>query len=384
MDELKYYNTREEYEEELNTLHLSDPTVAYIKEEDEVVYVPHSPINDYFTTVALEDDTVFYCSLSWLTTDQGSPFSQLSYSLDGGETWTTTSLGNGIQITTPVVNTGDEILWKGIGKVINGTYYPKANNSSSRDSSFFAKSASSNSFTYKSYSIKGNAMSLLYGDDFSDKFSLPDTISGTTYPRYEGSSCFEFKGNLISAKDLVLPATTLKEKCYKDMFYGCSSLVEAPKLPATTLAERCYDNMFYGCTSLTNAPDLPAPTLADSCYYCMFKGCTSLTEAPELPATTLVSGCYNCMFQNCTSLTMAPELPATTLATGCYDGMFNECSSLNYIKAMFTTSPGTTYTNNWVLGVAATGTFVKNSAATWTTTGTSSVPSGWTVETYTP
>ena len=31
--------------------------------------------------------------------------------------------------------------------------------------------------------------------------------------------------------------------------------------------------------------------------------------------------------------------------------------------------------------VASTGTFVKNSAATWTTTGTNGVPSNWTIET---
>ena len=61
--------------------------------------------------------------------------------------------------------------------------------------------------------------------------------------------------------------------------------------------------------------------------------------------------------------------------------MFNGCSNLNYIKAMFTTTPSTSYCNTWVGGVAATGTFVKNSAATWTGTGTSKVPTGWTVET---
>jgi hypothetical protein len=61
--------------------------------------------------------------------------------------------------------------------------------------------------------------------------------------------------------------------------------------------------------------------------------------------------------------------------------MFNGCSNLNYIKAMFTTEPSTTYTNNWVNGVSASGTFVKNSTAQWNVTGVNGVPSGWTVET---
>jgi hypothetical protein len=61
--------------------------------------------------------------------------------------------------------------------------------------------------------------------------------------------------------------------------------------------------------------------------------------------------------------------------------MFNRCSNLNYIKAMFTTIPSTSYTNDWVKDVSATGTFVKNSAAEWEVTGVNSIPSGWTIET---
>lgn len=117
----------------------------------------------------------------------------------------------------------------------------------------------------------------------------------------------------------------------------------------------------------------------------MLDGCTSLTTAPELPATTLASNCYTYMFYGCTSLTTAPDLPATTLTNYCYYYMFDGCTSLNYIKAMFTTAPSGSspnyYTTNWVNGVASTGTFVKNSAATWDVTGVNGIPTGWTVET---
>ena len=87
------------------------------------------------------------------------------------------------------------------------------------------------------------------------------------------------------------------------------------------------------------------------------------------------------MFDGCTSLVSAPELPATTLANYCYQHMFNGCTNLNYIKAMFTTTPSDTYTSSWVYRVSSAGTFVKNSAATWTTTGFNGVPTGWTVQT---
>ena len=87
------------------------------------------------------------------------------------------------------------------------------------------------------------------------------------------------------------------------------------------------------------------------------------------------------MFYGCTSLTTAPELPATTLVNSCYDSMFRGCTSLNYVKAMFTTTPSSSYTSNWVSGVSSTGTFVKNSSATWDVTGANGIPSGWTVTT---
>ena len=201
-----------------------------------------------------------------------------------------------------------------------------------------------------------------------------------------------------------LPAMTLNDYCYENMFYGCTALTTAPELPATTLAQYCYSAMFYGCTSLTTAPELPAMTLAQTCYGNMFHDCKALTTAPELPATTLAQYCYsrmfegcsllvtvpsilpstelkdycyNQMFQRCTALTTAPELPAESLISKCYRDMFEGCSSLNYIKAMFTTTPTNEYTEAWVSGVSATGTFVKNIEATWDVTGNNGVPSGW-------
>ena len=181
-----------------------------------------------------------------------------------------------------------------------------------------------------------------------------------------------------------LPATTLTSMCYNNMFYGCRSLTAAPELPATTLADNCYGNMFNGCRSLTAAPELPATTLAGSCYASMFRDCTSLTTAPELPATSLSTSCYAYMFYGCTSLTAAPELPAMSLVSSCYNQMFYGCRRLNYIKAAFTTKPSASYCSKWVSSVSSTGTFVKNAAATWNVTGTNGIPSGWTVETYTP
>ena len=151
-----------------------------------------------------------------------------------------------------------------------------------------------------------------------------------------------------------------------------------------TLTNYAFYSLFNDCTSLTTAPELPATTLAYNCYAWMFQHCSLLTTAPALPATTLADHCYFIMFQNCTSLTQAPELPATTLDSNCYESMFYGCTKLNYVKAMFTTTPSTgSYLDYWLGNVSSTGTFIKNSAATWDNTA-AGIPSGWTVQTASP
>lgn len=117
-------------------------------------------------------------------------------------------------------------------------------------------------------------------------------------------------------------------------------------------------------------------------YRGMFKGCSSIISASALllPATTLADACYRDMFYGCTSLTTAPELPATTLVDYCYQDMFQGCTNLNYIKMLATDISATKCLQNWVNGVASSGTFVKNSAMTSLPTGTSGIPEGWTVQ----
>jgi hypothetical protein len=219
-------------------------------------------------------------------------------------------------------------------------------------------------------------MSLLYGDNFKNQISFPNGSMANFLSLFSSA-------NVVSIENLIMPAITLTEFCYDHMFQACQLLVTSLQiLPATTLTQNCYSGMFASCTSLTNVPLLPATTLARSCYNSMFSGCTSLSNVPFnlLPATILEPYCYRTMFRSC-PLTVAPELSATTLVDNCYQTMFQGCNNLNYIKAMFTNEPGNAYTKNWLGGVAATGTFVKNSAAQWNVTGTSGVPSGWTVET---
>lgn len=273
----------------------------------------------------------------------------IQYKIDDGS-WTTLTAGS----NTPVVAVGSKILWRasltsvvnvGIGK--------------------FSSSASFNAY--------GNPLSLILGDNFKDVTVLPESTY-LFYNLFNGSK-------IVNAENIKLVCTVLRDYCYRGMFGNCSQLTDAPELPAENMVESCYRGMFENCVSLIHAPHMDhCITTGPYCCKLMFKGCSSLTHiATELPAMTLANDCYANMYNNCTQLEEAPVLPALTLASKCYEFMFSGCSKLKYIKAMFTTTPGSSYTNSWVKNVPSGGTFVKNRNATWTTTGNNGVPTGWTV-----
>lgn len=307
----------------------------------------------YFGSNLVYEDTPNYLQFTAVNGDavigmSGSATPNVSYSFNGVD-WTTWDYSD---ITIPS----------------DSTVYVKGNNSNG----FSTSSATTKIFTTSgTVEANGNIMSLLYGDNFEEQLTIPSNY------------CFYYLfRNCTITTSPQLPATTMKSWCYAGMFEGCTGITTPPTLPATTMIEHCYRSMFNGCTSLTSAPELHATTLAERCYYGMFAGCTSLTTVPTtLPATTLATTCYSNMFRGCTSLTTAPVLPAKTLVSQCYNNIFTNCSSLNYIKAMFTTTPSTSYTSNWVSGVASSGTYVKNSSASYTTRGTSAIPTGWTLQT---
>lgn len=272
---IKLFNSHSDYENFTESEDFILPNVSLCNRQNDVHYTPkpYDYSQDYLTFEIVSDGTLIWKPIESLGTS-GKP---IAYSIDGGENWINI---NGS--STPFLNavSGQKILFKGS----NSSYY----DTRSGDSTSFKFSGTA------SFDISGNIMSMIGGDNFENIYSFSNVYNFTKF----FSAC-----NVIDAKNLVLPATTLTGNCYSSMFQGC----------------------------------------------------TTLTTAPELPATTLASNCYSYMFQN--------------------------CSNLNYIKALFTTTPSTSYTNNWVSGVASTGTFVKNSAAQWDVTGVNGIPSGWTVQT---
>ena len=93
--------------------------------------------------------------------------------------------------------------------------------------------------------IFGNVMSLVKG---KDNLEGADAIKANN--AFYG--LFAAADKLVNNDErlLVLPATTLTEGCYQDMFNGCKGIEKAPELPAPKLEKDCYSEMFFGCEKL--------------------------------------------------------------------------------------------------------------------------------------
>ena len=252
----------------------------------------HDYSKDYLTFKILTAGTIAWKGV-------GGGFNKtIEYSIDNGS-WTSITAE-----TTPAtisVTANQTVRFRG-----SNTAYAKDKNNYS---AFYGGTAT--------YNAEGNIMSLIYGDNFLGQTTLTAT--------WALSNVFNHS-NLVSAENLIMPATTLTNDCYRATFANSPLLTTAPALPATTLATECY-------------------------YY---------------------------MFDNCVSLTVAPDLLATSLVSKCYYGMFHGCSNLSYIKCLVT-NPNTTNTGVWVQGVASSGTFIKDVNTTSWSTGDNGIPSGWVV-----
>ena len=220
----------------------------------------------------------------------------ISYSVNYGEWTEITSTTDGVELS---VNAGDKIRFKGT----NPTY------ATAKDT------VSTFSGSTAAFDAYGNAMSLIGGDNFS---GLTSFTTGWAFHDLLNTT------NVVSAKNLILPVTTLTQCCYRAMFAHAKQLVEAPELPATTLANSGY--------------------------------------------------CY--MFQDCTALQKAPDLLAENIVGECYVGMFNSASTLNYIKCTATGGVTTGNTKDWTKVVSNTGTFIRAANVNWTRD-VNGVPASW-------
>lgn len=268
-------------------------------------------------------------TILWKKYTNSAPDRTIQYRINNGS-WESIA-ANDTAGTAINVSVGDIVQFKG-------------NNASYSSTNYYGQACQfGGTATFYAY---GNIMSLIYGDNFIGQNTLEEN--------YTFVGLFRSLNGLTShiAHKLIMPATTLTNSCYSNMFYG-TNITTAPELPATNLTVACYLNMFCN---------------------------TPLISAPQLPATTLTQSCYNSMFSFCTNLTTAPELPATTLVESCYNFMFAHCSSLNYVKCLATDISATDCAKQWLDSVAENGTFIKDSAMSSWPSGINGIPAGWTVQ----
>lgn len=191
-------------------------------------------------------------------------YNELSYSLNGGKTWTSLAAGT----ASPTISAGKTICWKATSPSIGGNTVGIGTFSSTG-----------------TFNVYGNAMSLRDGDNFA---------TATSVDNYNFASLFNGATKLIDASDLILPCMTLPAQAYYQMFRGCTSLTGAPKLPATTLSGQSpYGAMFYGCSSLVFAPELPATSVPQMGYYQMFQNCQKLNYIKCLATSLGTYALYN-------------------------------------------------------------------------------------------
>lgn len=208
----RYINRYETDDEAYNAIkngELSYPYVAY-SEESKLYFNGEKPMehyeSQYFTIIAGDNG----CHL---TTEN-----EVEYSTDNGVHWFTLDY----QSSYTISDCGIILL--------RNNYF---------ETGFVSRIQLDNDFT-----VEGNIMSLIYGDDFRGQYSLEGIDGGNYNGAFYGF--FENSG-ILNAENLRLPATTLTEWCYAVMFSDCGSLSgKAPILPAPVLLEGSYYFMFDG------------------------------------------------------------------------------------------------------------------------------------------
>lgn len=292
----------------------------------------------YFTIHSLEDANDIYIKRSKTANTE-------YYSVDGGVNWNTMTSGSGAK-KIATLNSGDTMQIK-----CTTTSWATAYN------------ANNTLYSTKNIKVYGNIMSLLYGDNFTgqtsanNNYALCGIFFGT-------SSTGNSNTKLVSAKNLVLPATTVGISTYNGLFRGCTNLVDCPRvLPATTLYQDTYSSMFEGCTSLVEGPEISATTIAT----------TSSTSSMQR---------MFCMRRNSkvtAAMTKGPVLRIVnpTTANNTYQQIF--CGNENLTEVTLLAEGTNLSFANWLQYTSTSG-VIKKLSATTLTSGVNGKPSGWTYE----
>ncbi len=221
-------------------------------------------IPDYLCFEALEAGTF---TLSVPAVVAAGNLAYIEWSKDG-RTWNRTVNDSSAHQIDVSVEQGDKVYWRGSGVRLS---------SSSASSGRQAVFSSTGEFN-----VSGHILSLLKGSDYDNMTG----VGNITFPRI-----FENCTKMVSAEELVLPTSISGlNYAFYYAFYNCKALVAAPQFPSD-VAAYCYFGMYRSCISLTQAPALPAQTLVQNCYSQLFYACSSLNYIKCLATDISAADC---------------------------------------------------------------------------------------------
>lgn len=287
--------------------------------------------NHYFTIVALTGGNVEITLPANITTEL---VGGVSYSVNGEDWIDIVNTNSAVTETISGISKGDRIYLKGEGT----SFAASSATSSNVDNDCVRIKPSFN------FNLEGNIMSLLFGSNFQDKFTLSADYTFALF--------FYNNKNLISVKDLVLPAKALTERCYYMMFSDCSNLEEGVKqLPARIVPKEAYRKMFAstkvkhgvkidcdiveyrGCYSmyynslLETMPTIRVGTAKENALMYIV-GATKLKESPKV-FINLVEGKWGggYLFHSCAELEVANDITIGEIRgeEGCMKKVVQEC-----------------------------------------------------------
>lgn len=188
---------------------------------EDVVWPTTPPV---YSAMPLTFEIISAGTLYWEAA-QSSNTKTIQYSKNGGD-WTSITSSKTKRPSIPV-SAGDKVEFRGDNAAYSLSGILDANYFSADDVIF---------------TIEGNIMSMIDSTGYTTALTL---YSSNTFV-----SLFRSNG-LLSAENLILPATGLTTNCYKNMLGGSSAMTTGPVLPAPVLVEGCYSGLFQNCTSLT-------------------------------------------------------------------------------------------------------------------------------------
>lgn len=293
---IQSFSTSGTEQEALDQELLGKPYIAFIEDGQ---YIDWNTRGMDYSKQPLTFEVISAGTITWIMGGTGATASTIQYSLNNGDWASITSTTAGTSFS---ISAGDIVRFKGNG----------LNNASLSVS--------------KSSNLRSTGKVIAYGNPYSLLSTNYANVSSVG--AYALSYLFSKNTGLISAEDLVLPATSIEAGAYAGMFYSCSNLVTGPKVIPSNYSYGGFNSMFRYCSNLMSSPDF-----------------TSTGNVENI----------------------------------CLTGCFQDCGKLRRIKILATglaNNPGMHFTD----GVASSGTFIKHPNMTSWPSGTSGIPTGWTVE----